>query len=140
MASQTGIPGMSGFANPLDIVEDPQNGNLYVTEHGAGRITLMRPIASSTTGRLTLENLDGVPFPDRLAFSRIGSVTTPPANGVHDRATLRLRNTWDRPPQPYRPADLGAVAAGRARPRFRSQLLPALPLTSSCGSLRRRGA
>src|SRR5690606_3700496 len=31
-AATTGIPGMGGFANPLDIIEDPNNGNLYVIE------------------------------------------------------------------------------------------------------------
>lgn len=40
---------------------------------------------------LLLENLDGVPFNDRLVFSRInGGVTT---HKFHDVATLRLRNT-----------------------------------------------
>ena len=97
IAADTGVPGLTGLTDPLDLVENPANGNLYVSEHSVGRITLMRPIATSTTGRLTLENLDGVPFPDRLAFSRIGSVTSPPANGVHDRATLRLRNTGTGP-------------------------------------------
>jgi hypothetical protein len=33
VASQTAIPGMSGFANPLDIAMDPWQGNLYVTEY-----------------------------------------------------------------------------------------------------------
>ncbi len=49
----------------------------------------LAPLAGSSG--LVLENLDGVPFNDRLVFSRIsGGVTT---HKVHDLVTLRLRNT-----------------------------------------------
>lgn len=40
-----------------------------------------------------MQNLDTVPFPDRGSFSRIGSVTIPPPNAVHDRMTFRLSNS-----------------------------------------------
>ena len=46
---------------------------------------------------IEVENLDGVPFSDRLAFSRIGSLNNPPPNGVHDLVTLRVNNTGDAP-------------------------------------------
>jgi Bacterial Ig-like domain len=39
----TGIPGLTGFSQPLDVTEDLATGNLYVTELGASRITLLRP-------------------------------------------------------------------------------------------------
>jgi hypothetical protein len=39
----TGLPGLTGFNQPLDVTEDPATGNLYVTELGANRITLLRP-------------------------------------------------------------------------------------------------
>ncbi|MGM1061481.1 Ig-like domain-containing protein [Saccharothrix sp. Mg75] len=39
----TGTTGMTGFNQPLDIVQHPTTGNLYVTELGANRITLLRP-------------------------------------------------------------------------------------------------
>ncbi|MBO9534484.1 MAG: choice-of-anchor D domain-containing protein [Solirubrobacteraceae bacterium] len=42
------IPGLSGFTDPLDITQDPQTGNLYVTELGAARITLLRPDETGT--------------------------------------------------------------------------------------------
>ncbi|MDX6681109.1 MAG: hypothetical protein QOG94_1148 [Solirubrobacteraceae bacterium] len=42
-SEQTGITGLTGFVDPLDITEDRRNGNLYVTELGASRITLLRP-------------------------------------------------------------------------------------------------
>jgi len=31
-SANIGLIGMSGFANPLDLVEDPINGNLYISE------------------------------------------------------------------------------------------------------------
>ncbi|MDR7275521.1 Ig-like domain-containing protein [Catenuloplanes atrovinosus] len=37
----TGLPGLTGFSQPLDVTE--HLGNLYVTELGANRITLLRP-------------------------------------------------------------------------------------------------
>jgi glucose/arabinose dehydrogenase len=40
----TGIQGLTGFADPLDLAEDPASGNLYVAEYGAQKITLVRPL------------------------------------------------------------------------------------------------
>jgi hypothetical protein len=40
-----GIAGLSQLANPLDLVEDRRNGNLYASEYGAMRIALFRPLA-----------------------------------------------------------------------------------------------
>ncbi|SCG77357.1 Ig-like domain-containing protein [Micromonospora humi] len=39
----TGLAGLTGFSQPLDVTEDTATGNLYVTELGANRITLLRP-------------------------------------------------------------------------------------------------
>ncbi len=38
----TGMKGMTRFNAPLDVIEDPQNGNLYVAEYGGKCITLLR--------------------------------------------------------------------------------------------------
>ena len=57
---------------------------------------------------VTLENLDGAPYSDRLVFSRIQNIedgTTPnpdgscckPPNVVHDTATLKITNTGSAP-------------------------------------------
>ncbi|MEO1712678.1 MAG: T9SS type A sorting domain-containing protein, partial [Bacteroidota bacterium] len=35
--------GLSGFNDPLDLIEDTSNGNIYVSEYGDAKITLMRP-------------------------------------------------------------------------------------------------
>lgn len=40
-----GITGLTGFSQPLDVTEDVTTGNLYVTELGAARITLLKPHA-----------------------------------------------------------------------------------------------
>lgn len=39
----TGIPGLTGFSQPLDVTQDTTTGDLYVTELGANRITLLKP-------------------------------------------------------------------------------------------------
>ena len=40
---ETGVEGLSGFDDPLDLVEDPNTGNLYIAEYTGARITLARP-------------------------------------------------------------------------------------------------
>jgi glucose/arabinose dehydrogenase len=93
-SADAGITGFTGFTDPVDLTEDPNGkGNLYVSEFGAQKLTLLRPLEASSAAGLTLQNLDGVPFDDRLVFNRIGTVANPPTNGVHDQATLRLKNT-----------------------------------------------
>ncbi|MFJ6700699.1 Ig-like domain-containing protein [Streptomyces sp. NPDC091272] len=42
-APTTGTPGFTGFQQPLDVTEDTATGNLYVSELGASKITLLRP-------------------------------------------------------------------------------------------------
>lgn len=43
-SAAVGIPGFGGLRNPLDLTEDATTGNIYVSEYGARRITLLRPI------------------------------------------------------------------------------------------------
>jgi hypothetical protein len=40
-----GIPGLVGLANPLDLAEDITTGNIYVSEYGGQKLSLLRPIA-----------------------------------------------------------------------------------------------
>lgn len=41
------IKGFSGFVDPLDLVENTKNGDIYVSEFGGtGKITLLRPVKS----------------------------------------------------------------------------------------------
>jgi glucose/arabinose dehydrogenase len=48
ISSEFGIPGLSDFEAPLDLIEDRRNGNVYVAEYGAQRITLARPASPAT--------------------------------------------------------------------------------------------
>ena len=41
--SVTGIDGLTRFIDPLDLVEDPATGNIYVSEFGGRKLTLLRP-------------------------------------------------------------------------------------------------
>jgi glucose/arabinose dehydrogenase len=41
-STPTSIAGLTALANPLDLAEDDQTGNVYVSEYGARRITLLR--------------------------------------------------------------------------------------------------
>ncbi|MEO7800835.1 MAG: Ig-like domain-containing protein, partial [Ginsengibacter sp.] len=46
-----GIPGFSGFSDPLDLIENTLNGNIYVSEYGGnGQIVLLKP---KTTQQVT---------------------------------------------------------------------------------------
>jgi hypothetical protein len=49
--SLTGIDGLNGFRDPLDLTEDPRNGNLYVAEFSANQITLVRPVNGGVSHR-----------------------------------------------------------------------------------------
>ena len=42
--AQSGIPGLTGYSDPLDVTEDPATGNLYLVEYGGRRMFLLRPI------------------------------------------------------------------------------------------------
>jgi glucose/arabinose dehydrogenase len=46
--SQAGLPGLSGLSDPVDLVQDRRSGNVYVTELGTQRITLLRATTTST--------------------------------------------------------------------------------------------
>lgn len=42
--SQTGISGLTGFVDPLDLIENPANGFLYLAEHGGQKLILLKPV------------------------------------------------------------------------------------------------
>lgn len=56
--SETGIEGFTQFSDPLDIVDDPATGNLYVAEYGGGgRITLLRPKEGGTSRKVFVQKV-----------------------------------------------------------------------------------
>lgn len=50
--AQVGNQGMSGFNDPLDIIENTANGQLYVTELAGKKITLLRPRTAQLNRKL----------------------------------------------------------------------------------------
>ena len=73
LTSKVGIPGLTGFKDPLDITEDRVTGNLYVADYGRQGIVLVRPNANSSPqptievdplAVITDDIADGVPGED----------------------------------------------------------------------------
>jgi hypothetical protein len=91
------------YTGPFDVTAVGSHTIAARATDGAGNVTTTPTqsfsvvAGSSSNAHLVVENLDGVPFPDRFAFSRIGSVTSPPPNGVHDQSTVRLDDTGTDP-------------------------------------------
>jgi hypothetical protein len=49
------IPGLSGFDNPISLAEDNTNGDIYVSEYGAKKLTLLVPVSDSvSSGTISL--------------------------------------------------------------------------------------
>nr|WP_244977345.1 NPCBM/NEW2 domain-containing protein [Deinococcus humi] len=74
--------------------------------------------------QVALESRDGGPFADRMVFNRIGSLASPPPNGVHDRATVRVKNTGS---SPLRVTDLPITGPWQLDPK------PTFPVTIAPG-------
>ncbi len=55
----TGIDGFTQFVDPLDLVEDPATGCLYVSEYGGRKLTLLRP--NGGISRMTIQETTNVP-------------------------------------------------------------------------------
>ena len=86
-SQNTGVAGLKGFVDPIDVTEDVASGNLYVADYGqrngaARKIYLLRPIPPGANLALDRE---------RLVFS---DVTTAAGHaGASPNVALRLTNT-----------------------------------------------
>ncbi len=91
-----GVPGLGGFADPLDVVEDPLTGNLYVSEFSEWKSALAQiSLCRVPPAKLRVQNLDGFPADDEVTFSRLqnrDSRPGTPTNENHDAVTVRLHN------------------------------------------------
>ncbi len=85
-----GITGFTGFTDPVDLIENPANGDIYVADLGAGRLVLLRPIASgakitvSTTSLSFTDTVNG-PATTAQTLTITNTGTQPlaiPANGL----------------------------------------------------------
>jgi hypothetical protein len=87
---QSGLAGMTHFVDPLDLVQDPNNGNLYVSEDGAKRITLLRPIGPganvvASTATMALNDVVGGPAGPAHTLTLTNTGTAPlaiPSDGL----------------------------------------------------------
>lgn len=113
VSSDTGIPGFSGFVDPLDLAEDLNTGNLYVTELGAQRITLLKPLAAP---RASLDKA-------RLIYNAVQSSGPSPVQSV------TIANTG------AAPLTVSAVGiSGTNASQFQLSPQPTLPATVQPGS------
>ncbi len=114
-AAQTGIPGLTGFVDPLDLTEDTRNGNLYVSELGANRITLLRPVQNTSPSMST--------SPSRLIFNDVqGGTASNPKN-------VTISNTGSGPL-----SITGLTIGGTDASQFRVLNAPTLPVSVAAGS------
>ena len=69
--AKVGIPGFSGFSDPLDLTEDPRTGNLYVSDFATGKIILLRP-GNQATAQPAITLSPG----NVIADAEVGAATT----------------------------------------------------------------
>ncbi len=53
--SRIGIPGLTGFKDPLEITEDTRYGNLYVSDYGDSELYLLRPLIPANINAVIYE-------------------------------------------------------------------------------------
>lgn len=80
-SSDQHIIGFEGFIDPVDIIEDTSNGNLYVAEYGGGQLTLLRPDTTSLSTQAKVKTST-----DNLYFSDIKG------GGASATQTIEIRN------------------------------------------------
>ena len=86
-----GIPGMAGFANPLDITEDVQTGNLYVIEFNWNNDPAL-------TSQITLLRATTPTAPAGIASVSPGRVVDNAVTGTNGRnQTVTIANTGNGP-------------------------------------------
>ncbi|WP_339842018.1 malectin domain-containing carbohydrate-binding protein [uncultured Maribacter sp.] len=60
LTAKTGIPGFSGFVDPLDLVEDVANGNIYVSDYARNEIVLLKPSNQAVPTPLIVLNTEDI--------------------------------------------------------------------------------
>jgi hypothetical protein len=117
-----GLPGMGGFNDPLDLVEDTDNGNIYVSQYAQSspsqaRITLLRPVGGPAGDAGNAEV-----GPARVVATDVANSTPGPTEVV------TVRNTGTGPLE-VTGLTLGGADAGQ----FALSGAPALPATVPAG-------
>ncbi|MEP2059935.1 MAG: PKD domain-containing protein, partial [Maribacter litoralis] len=80
-----GIPGFTGFNDPLDLTEDVNTGNIYVSDYGSSNIILLKPSNQSTPKAVIVvstEDLTGDAvtsgtnsYSEEITLSNLGNAT-----------------------------------------------------------------
>ncbi|MEO9893238.1 malectin domain-containing carbohydrate-binding protein, partial [Aurantibacter sp.] len=80
-----GIPGFSGFNDPLDLTEDINTGNIYVSDYGSSNIILLKPSNQSTPKAVIVVNTDDFTgdavtngsnqYSEEITLSNLGNAT-----------------------------------------------------------------
>ena len=82
LTAKTGIPGFSGFTDPLDLIEDVTNGNIYVSDPSTNEVILLKPGNQSTPAPrivLSTESIvgnalsDGSSYTEEIIVSNLGN-------------------------------------------------------------------
>ncbi len=111
---ETDITGLTGFYDPLDLVEDPSNGNLYLSQYSDASIILLRPIPVGPADCSPISPLTCPEVPVTLPYSLTWSASE---GGLLDGDTDGTGFTMVDPPSNggtgYLPANLNVdTAAG----------------------------
>jgi len=95
---ETGLPGLTGLTDPVDLVQHPKSGNLYVIELAKQRITLLRAAGTAATAALDAD------------------VVIAPADGGAAGDVTAILPTINPPPEPAQPADPAAGTPAVVKP------------------------
>jgi glucose/arabinose dehydrogenase len=91
------VSGMSSLNDPVELVEDPNTGNLYVSELGAQRITLLR--VHNAGGVSTNSTSTEVVSPN-VPSTDVSNLPPDPVSPAPEPATPNLPSTTTPPPTP----------------------------------------
>ena len=86
LEAYTTIPGLSGFDDPLDLVEDTNTGNIYVSEYDRG---------GDGIAKITLLRATGGELPNILAFDTQNMALDALYNGIIEPQQITLQATGD---------------------------------------------
>jgi glucose/arabinose dehydrogenase len=115
ISQQSGFAGLEGFTNPLDLVENPKTGFIYVAEYGGQRLTLIKPISAATVHEKVSSN--------SLAFSaKVGTTSAIVYLTITNTGTSLLAIPSD-----------GLTITGTNAGMFIIQSRPAQPMTIAAG-------
>ena len=129
-SAYTDLTAPEGVPSYYQVVASDASGNLSLPASASATR------AAGGSPSIAVQNLDGGPWSDRLVFSRIGSLTSPPSNAVHDRVSLQISNggtgllrvsalnltgPWTLDPAVTLPLDVPAGGSTSVRLRFTAE-------------------